>query len=128
MKHFITLADFSAHQIISLINKAQSLKDAMRMKLPLEQTAATKSLAMIFSKRSTRTRLAVESGFSALGGHPIFLGSQDVQLGVNESLKDTARVVSSMNDLMVVRCGAHKDLLVRIRFIPIQKLTNLDNC
>ena len=54
--------------------------------------------------------------FSLLGGHPMFLGSQDIQLGVNESLLDTAKVVSSMADGIMARVGSHSDIEVRIRY------------
>jgi len=67
----------------------------------------------MFSKRSTRTRVASETATEVLGGHPMFLGSQDVQLGVNESLRDTAEVVGSMVDGIMARVGPHSDVEVR---------------
>ncbi|CAH2220272.1 ornithine carbamoyltransferase, mitochondrial [Pelobates cultripes] len=80
-----------------------------------------KSLAMIFEKRSTRTRLSTETGFALLGGHPCFLTTQDIHLGVNESLKDTARVLSGMTDAVLARVYKQSDLdlLAKEATIPI---------
>jgi ornithine carbamoyltransferase len=65
---------------------------------------------MIFSKRSTRTRVASETATQLLGGQPMFLGSADIQLGVNETLEDTAKVVGSMVDGIMARVGEHDEV------------------
>jgi ornithine carbamoyltransferase len=70
-----------------------------------------KSVAMIFQKRSTRTRVSTETGMGMLGGQALFLGPSDIQLGVNESLKDTARVLGRFNSLVLARVFAHKDVV-----------------
>jgi ornithine carbamoyltransferase len=70
-----------------------------------------KSMAMIFQKRSTRTRVSTETGISYLGGHALFLGSDDIQLGKNESLKDTAIVLSRFNSIILARVYAHSDVV-----------------
>ncbi|SCV69671.1 BQ2448_1065 [Microbotryum intermedium] len=75
-----------------------------------EKSLDHKTVALIFSKRSTRTRVASESAVHMLGGHPMFLGSGDIQLGVNESLYDTSRVVSSMVDGIMARVGHHSEV------------------
>lgn len=67
-------------------------------------------MAMIFQKRSTRTRVSTESGFAQLGGHALFLGSEDIQLGKNESLLDTAKVLSRYNDIILARVYGHSDI------------------
>lgn len=64
----------------------------------------------MFTKRSTRTRVSSEAAISMLGGHPLFLGSADIQLGVNESLHDSSVVISSMVSAMVARVDAHSDI------------------
>ena len=69
-----------------------------------------KSVAMIFQKRSTRTRVSTETGTALLGGHALFLGPGDVQLGVNESLKDTAIVLSRFNSVVMARVFGHADV------------------
>ena len=68
-------------------------------------------MSMIFQKLSTRTRVSTESGFSQLGGHALFLSSNDIQLGKNESLKDTAHVLSRFNDILLARVYSHNDII-----------------
>ena len=67
-------------------------------------------MSMIFQKRSTRTRVSTETGIHLLGGHALMLGPQDVQLGVNESMKDTALVLSRFNDVILARVFGHADV------------------
>ena len=69
------------------------------------------SMSMIFQKRSTRTRVSTETGMFLLGGHALFLGPSDIQLGVNESMKDTALVLSRFNSLILARVYSHDDIL-----------------
>jgi len=68
------------------------------------------SVSMIFQKRSTRTRVSTETGMSLLGGHALFLGPSDIQLGVNESMRDTANVLARFNDLILARVYGHADV------------------
>lgn len=68
-------------------------------------------MSMIFQKRSTRTRVSTETGIALLGGHALFLGPSDIQLGVNESMKDTAIVLSRFNSVILARVYGHKDIL-----------------
>jgi len=80
--------------------------------LSIKQSMSTKTVALMFSKRSTRTRVASETAANVLGGSAMFLGAGDVQLGVNESLEDTARVVGSMVDGFMARVGEHDEVVV----------------
>jgi ornithine carbamoyltransferase len=75
----------------------------------------------MFSKRSSRTRVSTESAVVALGGHPMFLGKDDIQLGVNESLYDTSKVISSMVSGIVARVGPHSDIanLAKDSSVPV---------
>jgi ornithine carbamoyltransferase len=68
-------------------------------------------MSMIFQKRSTRTRVSSETGITLLGGHALFLGPSDVQLGVNESMRDTAQVLSRFNSIILARVFGHADVL-----------------
>lgn len=79
------------------------------------------SVSMIFQKRSTRTRVSTETGMSLLGGHALFLGPSDIQLGVNESMRDTANVLSRFNDLVLARVYAHSDIIQLAKYssVPI---------
>ena len=76
---------------------------------------------MTFSKRSTRTRVSTEAAVTAMGGHPMFLGREDIQLGVNESLHDTAVIISSMTSAIVARVGPHSDVagLAKSSSVPV---------
>ncbi|CAG8549075.1 1019_t:CDS:2 [Rhizophagus irregularis] len=97
--HYLTHADLSAKEIYNLLTLAiQHKYNVKYLNKSSGAPLAGKTLAVMFSKRSTRTRVATESAVAYLGGQPMFLGSQDIQLGVNESLLDTAKVVSSMVD------------------------------
>ncbi|KAG0172372.1 ornithine carbamoyltransferase [Apophysomyces sp. BC1034] len=122
--HFLTTADFSADQILDLVSQAVQFKYEATSQYPqtrIERPLAGKTLALMFSKRSTRTRVATETAMTYLGGHPMFLGSQDIQLGVNESLLDTSRVVSSMVDGIMARVGGHEEIeiLAKESKVPI---------
>ncbi|KAJ1555905.1 ornithine carbamoyltransferase [Cladochytrium tenue] len=137
VRHFLTLRDFSAKQLLYLLQRslelkamlsrtrhasaAQSLVASLR---PAATTPATpaalaydssllagRSLGLLFSKRSTRTRVSAETAWAALGGHPLFLGRNDIQLGDGgESWEDTAVVTSSMLDAILARVGPHSDI------------------
>lgn len=91
---FLSLADLSTPEITRLVALASHFKTQCKPpnngSLKLEKSLADKTVALLFSKRSTRTRVASETSTKLLGGHPMFLGPQDIQLGVNENLKDTS--------------------------------------
>ena len=109
MRHFLTLKDFTKDEILEIINLAIKIKKEQKqgIKIPyLDQ----KHLAMIFEKSSTRTRVSFEVGISELGGKGLFLSSRDIQLGRGEPMKDTARVISSMVDMVKIRTYLQKDL------------------
>ena len=98
----LSLADLTPLQITKVINKSAKFKAECRYPATgagrLNKTLSDKTVALLFSKRSTRTRVASETSIKLLGGHPMFLGSSDVQLGVNESLTDTSRCVLRSTD------------------------------
>ncbi|CAO1635899.1 unnamed protein product [Sympodiomycopsis kandeliae] len=121
--HLLTLADLSTEQIQSILTHSMNLKQTIKADTlskikgavnthePVEQTLQGKSIAIMFSKRSTRTRVASETSIAKLGGTPMFLGPSDIQLGVNESLYDTAKVISSMVDGIMARVGHHDEIV-----------------
>lgn len=106
MRHFLTLADFSKEEILEILTLAKSLKKEIKSGIH-SQPLAHKTLGMIFEKSSTRTRISFETGIYQLGGNGIFLSSNDTQLGRGEPIKDTARVLSSMVDLVMMRTHQH---------------------
>ncbi len=108
-KDLITLKSYSKEQIQHLLELSSNVKQKMKKK-ELYQPLKGYSMSMIFQKRSTRTRVSTETGMAYLGGHSLFLGKDDIQLGKNESLKDTALVLSRFNDLILARVFAHSDV------------------
>jgi len=108
-RHFLSLLDFSSDELRSLINHAIDVKQ--RLKQGVSHTPlAGKVLAMIFEKSSTRTRVSFEAGMSQLGGHAMFLSPKDIQLGRGELIEDSARVISSMVDGIMIRTFGHERL------------------
>ncbi|WP_300706315.1 MULTISPECIES: ornithine carbamoyltransferase [Helicobacter] len=109
MRHFLTLADFSKEEILEILILAKTLKNEVKSGI-YSNPLAHKTLGMIFEKNSTRTRVSFETGIYQLGGNGIFLSSNDTQLGRGEPIKDTARVLSSMVDLVMMRTHEHSRL------------------
>ncbi|ECP7276075.1 ornithine carbamoyltransferase [Campylobacter jejuni] len=110
MKHFLTLRDFSKEEILSLVNHASELKKEPKKLLQ------DKTLAMIFEKNSTRTRMAFELAITELGGKALFLSNNDLQLSRGEPVKDTARVIGAMVDFVMMRVNKHETLLEFARY------------
>ena len=109
-RHFLSLLDFTSDELKSLINHAIDVKQ--RLKQGVSHTPLVgKVLAMIFEKSSTRTRVSFEAGMSQLGGHAMFLSPKDIQLGRGELIEDSARVISSMVDGIMIRTFAHERLV-----------------
>ena len=105
-RHFLSLLDLSPEEFRSLIARAGELKALRRAGTPHESLKG-KVLAMVFEKSSTRTRVSFESGMVQLGGHAMFLSPRDTQLGRGEPVADTARVLSRMVDIIMVRTFGH---------------------
>ncbi|KAK4988703.1 ornithine carbamoyltransferase [Elasticomyces elasticus] len=123
-RHLLSIADLTPLELTALVRNASSHKSAIKSgHLPpsLQNTLLTKTIAMIFSKRSTRTRVSTEAAVSLMGGHAMFLGKDDIQLGVNESLYDTSVVISSMVSAIVARVNGHEDVadLARHSSVPV---------
>ncbi len=106
IRHFLTLLDLSPAEFRAIIQRASELK-AMRNRGEAYRPFSGKSLAMIFEKSSTRTRVAFEAGMAQLGGHALFLSSRDTQLGRGEPVADSARVLSRMVDIVMIRTFSH---------------------
>lgn len=106
LRHFLTLKDLSGAELYQLIDRAIELK-ALHQKRTLFEPFKNHVLGMIFEKSSTRTRVSFESGMVQLGGAAIFLTSKDTQLGRGEPLEDSAKVLSSMVDIIMIRTFEH---------------------
>ena len=109
-KHLLNLLDYSSSDIYEILHLAASLKSAFRRGKKHELLKG-KTLAMIFSKSSTRTRVSFEMGMHQLGGHSLFLSSNDIQLGRGETIEDTARVLSRYGiDGVMIRTFKQSDV------------------
>ncbi len=109
LRHFLTLQDLSKQELKQLLQRAIDLKTAHRNGTAV-QPFSGKVLAMIFEKSSTRTRVSFEAGMAQLGGSALFLSPNDTQLGRGEPIEDSARVISSMVDIIMIRTYGHDEL------------------
>ncbi len=105
-RHFLTLLDCSSAELQAIVARAIQLKTEFRNG-EANDAARDRVLIMIFEKSSTRTRVSFETGMAQLGGHAIFLSPADSQIGRGEPVRDTARVISSMTDLVMIRTFEH---------------------
>lgn len=105
-RHFLSLLDFTPSELSMLINRAIELK-AMQHQGVVFEPLKNKVMGMIFEKSSTRTRVSFEAGIAQLGGSAIFLSPRDTQLGRGEPIEDSARVLSRMCDIIMIRTFGH---------------------
>ena len=106
-RHFLTLLDLTPEELNKLINRAIELK-RMRNAGEIYEPLKNRVMAMIFEKSSTRTRVSFEAGMAQFGGHAMFLSPRDTQLGRGEPIEDSARVISSMVDVVMIRTFSHE--------------------
>ena len=120
MKHLLKLLDLSKEEIIEILNLADQLKYELKHGIPHNHLKG-KSLGMIFQKASTRTRVSFETGMYQLGGYPLFLSANDLQIGRGEPVQDTARVLSRYIDGIMIRTFDQKEVedLAAFGNIPI---------
>ncbi len=120
LRHFLTLTDLSSDELKSLLHRAIELK-AMQRDGVIYEPLKNKVLAMIFEKSSTRTRVSFETGMAHFGGHALFLSPRDTQLGRGEPIEDSARVLSSMADCIMVRTFEHEkaECLAEYSSVPV---------
>jgi ornithine carbamoyltransferase len=109
VRHFLTLKDYTKEEILEIVDLALAIKQEQKARTPHPYLAG-QTLAMIFEKSSTRTRVSFETGMFQLGGHALFLSNRDIHLGRGEPVKDTARVISSMCDMVMIRTYEHSKL------------------
>jgi len=108
-QNFLTLLDLSPETLRDLITRAIELKNIQKAGT-LHEPLKHKILAMVFEKSSTRTRMSFEAGMAQLGGHAIFLSPRDTQLGRGEPIEDSARVLSRMADVIMIRTFEHEKI------------------
>ena len=119
-RHFLSLLDFSPAELKAVIERAITLK-----KKPINQNFNGKVLSMIFEKASTRTRISFEAGMTQMGGSAIFLSPRDTQLGRGEPIEDSARVISSMTDIVMIRTFAHETIEIFAEYSSVPVINAL---
>ncbi len=125
-RDFICLQHFTPEEIKYMLKVAKELKDETKAGIP-HPILQGKNLAMIFTKSSTRTRVAFEAGMLQLGGHALFLSNRDIQIGRGEPIKDTARVLSRMVDGIMIRTHSHQDVLELAKYSNVPVINGLSD-
>jgi ornithine carbamoyltransferase len=121
-RHLLSIHDLDAGEVAGLFRLAAEVK---RSPSSFAASLAGKTLAMIFQKPSTRTRVSFEVGMAQLGGHALFLSPRDIQLGRGETIADTARVLSRYVDGVMARTFAHQDVVDLARFGSVPVINGL---
>jgi len=137
-RNFLSIDELSNEELRGLLDLSKTLKSTYGKNK--DKTATTSpplllppkpltnhSVSMIFQKRSTRTRVSTETGMYLLGGHALFLGPSDVQLGVNESMRDTAQVLSRFNTHILARVFSHDDVLELSKYATVPVINALSD-
>ena len=109
IRHFLTLLDLTSEEIVALIDRATELKARLRDGV-IDEPLKNRTLALVFEKSSTRTRVSFEAAMVQFGGATLFLSPRDTQLGRGEPIEDTARVLSRMVDAVAIRTFEHEKI------------------
>ncbi len=119
-RHFLTLMDMTPDELQQIVQRAIILKQ-MRNAGETYEPLKNKVMSMIFEKASTRTRVSFEAGMAQFGGHAMFLSPRDTQLGRGEPVEDSARVISSMVDVVMIRTFSHElvETFARYSKVPV---------
>ncbi|KAL3680405.1 hypothetical protein R1sor_023361 [Riccia sorocarpa] len=125
VRHFLHIDDYDNKTIMKILERAREVKAKLKSGDKSFKPFAGKTMAMIFTKPSMRTRVSFETGFHLLGGHAIYLGPDDIQLGKREETRDIARVLSGYNDVVMARLFAHKDLLDLAKYGSVPVINGL---
>jgi len=120
-RDFLAIPDFDRDEILATLDLAARMKRGEYRDRPLQG----RTLAMIFAKSSTRTRVSFEVGAYQLGGHALFLSSRDIQLGRGEPIRDTARVLSRYADAIMIRTFDHAEVEELARFASVPVINGL---
>ena len=123
-KDFLHISDLNADQIYDILEKSKWIKQKFK-KNENYTPFKGKTLAMIFSKPSARTRVSFETGFYRLGGHALYLGPNDIGIGKRESTGDIAQVLSRFNDIIMARLFSHQDILDLAQFSSVPVINGL---
>ncbi|MFP8889545.1 ornithine carbamoyltransferase [Natrialbaceae archaeon A-CW2] len=124
VRHVLDIDDLSREELITVLDRAADYKLAQHRGEPHEDLDG-KTLGMLFQKPSTRTRVSFETGMTQLGGHAIFLGADDIQLGRGEPLKDTSRTLSRYVDAVMARVFKHENIEVLAEYAEVPIVNGL---
>jgi ornithine carbamoyltransferase len=125
IRHFLDLIDVPSAELRAIIDVSRAMKDARRRAVPAHQPLAGKTLAMIFDRPSTRTRVSFDVAMRQLGGEAILLTGQEMQLGRGETIADTARVLSRYVDAIMIRILDHETLIELARHATVPVINGL---
>ena len=123
-KDLLSIHDLSTEEVLKILDVAKKLKKMQKEGVPHEFCKG-QTLAMLFSKASTRTRVSFETGFHQLGGHAIYLNDKDSQIGRGEPIRDTARVLSRMVDGIMIRTFSHDSVIELAKYASIPVINGL---
>jgi len=122
--HFLSIADMTKDEILELLDLSIELKEKQK-KRQAEPILKGQTLAMIFQKPSTRTRISFEVGMFQLGGHALYLAPSDIGVGTREAVKDIARVISRYNDGIMARLFGHEDIIEMAEYSSVPVINGL---
>lgn len=125
-RHFLTLLDLSTDEIKRIMERASALKSMLARGEPHE-LMRNRTAVLVFEKSSTRTRVSFETGVAQFGGSSIFLAPGDSQMGRGEPIADTARVLSRMADLIVMRTSAHERVVEMAAYASVPVINGLSD-
>lgn len=125
LKDFLHINDFDKETILKILDRAKEVKALIKSGESTYLPFKGKTMAMIFAKPSMRTRVSFETGFHLLGGHALYLGPDDIQMGKREETRDVARVLSRYNDIIMARVFAHQDILDLAKYATVPVINGL---
>lgn len=125
LNDFLHIDDFDKETILKILDRAKDVKAVLKSGEKTYLPFKGKTMAMIFAKPSMRTRVSFETGFFLLGGHALYLGPNDIQMGKREETRDVARVLSRYNDVIMARLFAHQDLLDLAKYSSVPVINGL---
>ena len=126
MRHFLTLKDYTKEEILEILQLAKKIKNETKNKI-YKDYLPKQTLAMIFEKSSTRTRVSFETGIYQLGGIGLFLSSNDIQLGRGEPMRDTSAVISRMVDMAMIRTTNQSKIEEFAKYSKVPVINGLTN-
>jgi len=126
-RHFLSMFDVTPEEILTLIARAKELKARRGKPGKAKPPLAGRTVALIFEKASTRTRVSFEVGVAELGGHPMFISAKDSQLGRGEPIKDTARVMSRYVHMIMLRTFSQSTLVELAKYSTVPVINGLSD-